>query len=106
MVIVVVTFRLPQPATSAQMADVFRSTAPKYVGVAGLLKKHYWLSEDGLRAGGIYLWVARADAERLYTDEWKERVSAKYGARPEIAYLSSPVSVNNSTGVVETHQAL
>lgn len=95
MIVAVVTFRLPQPASLAQMTDVFRSTAPKYVGVPGLLRKNYWLSDDGRRAGGIYVWSTRQDADRLYTAEWKQVVTAKYGSAPQIEYLQSSVEVDN-----------
>jgi hypothetical protein len=61
----------------------------------GLLRKNYFISEDGRRAGGIYVWAARADADRLYTPEWKAFVQSKYGAPPQIEYLHSPVMVDN-----------
>lgn len=101
MIVTIVTFRLPRVATLAEMAAVFRSTAPKYRSVAGLLRKNYWLSEDGLRAGGIYVWETRADAERLYTAQWRAFVEQKYGAPPSIEFLHSPVMVDNSAGTIQ-----
>ena len=65
-----------------------------------MLRKNYWLSEDGRRAGGIYVWASRADAERVYTDEWKAFVESKYGAPPSIEYLHSPVMVDNRDGTI------
>jgi hypothetical protein len=73
---------------------------PKYQGIAGLLRKNYWLSEDGRRAGGIYVWASRADAERLYTAEWKKMVESRYGVSPAIEYLHSPVMVDNRDGTI------
>ena len=95
MLVTIVTFNLPQPSTPAEMSATFQSTAPKYQEVAGLLRKNYFVSEDGRRAGGIYVWASRADADRLYTAEWKAFVEGKYGAKPQIEYLSSPVMVDN-----------
>lgn len=95
MIVAIVTFQLPRPASIVEMIEVFRSTAPKYLNLPGLLRKNYWVSEDGRRAGGIYFWSTRADAERLYTSEWKRTVEAKYGSAPEIVYLQSPVMVDN-----------
>jgi hypothetical protein len=95
MIVAIVTFQLPQPANVAEITKTFQSTAPKYRGMQGLLRKNYFISEDGRRAGGIYVWAARADADRLYTPEWKAFVQSKYGAPPQIEYLHSPVMVDN-----------
>jgi len=100
MIVAMVTFRLQQAATLAQMSEVFRSTAPKYLGLAGLLRKNYYLSEDGLRAGGIYVWESKARAQAFYDDAWKAMVRGKYGAEPEIVYLDSPVMVDNAAGKI------
>lgn len=102
MIVVIVTFRLPQPWTVEEAAAVFRSTAPKYLGKAGLVRKHYYISEDGDRAGGIYLWESRADAAACYTPGWQAAVTRKYGVSPEILYAEVPVTVDNLAKVVES----
>ena len=43
---------------------------------------------------------SRADAERVYTDEWKKLVESKYGSPPAIEYLNSPVMVDNRDGTI------
>ena len=101
MIVTVTTFRLPQPTTLAEISKTFQATAPKYRDVPGLLRKHYFMSEDGQRAGGIYLWQSRADADRLYTAEWKAFVEGKYEAPPSIEYLHSPVMVDNTAGKID-----
>ena len=53
------------------------------------------------RAGGIYLWKSKADAEACYTSEWKAMVAQKYGAPPDIFYAEVPVSVDNVAKVIE-----
>ena len=53
MIVTVTTFHLKHPATLGEMTKVFQTTAPKYQGMPGLLRKNYWMSEDGLRVGGI-----------------------------------------------------
>jgi hypothetical protein len=100
MIVAIVTFHLAQPTTLVEITRTFRSTAPKYQGIAGLLRKNYWLSEDGRRAGGIYVWASRADAERLYTAEWKKLVESRYGVSPAIEYLHSSVMVDNRDGTI------
>ncbi len=95
MITVIAQFRLPQPMTRAQAREVFLSTAPRYKGLPGLIRKYYILVEDGGTAGGVYLWQSRADADRMYTDEWKRFVREKYGADPVLTYLDTPVVVDN-----------
>jgi putative monooxygenase ydhR len=100
MIVTIVTFHLPQPATLADITKTFQGTAPKYQGIPGLLRKNYFMSEDGRRAGGIYVWESRADADRVYTAEWRAFVTGKYGTPPAIEYLHSPVMVDNSAGTI------
>ena len=51
-VIAIVSFKLPQQQTLEQATATFQSTAPKYLNLPGLLRKNYFLTEDGMRAGG------------------------------------------------------
>lgn len=102
MIVAIVTFKLPKRWSVAEAAAVFESTAPKYLGKAGLRRKHYYVTEDGDRAGGIYLWESKAAAEACYTREWQAMVTDKYGAPPEILYATVPVSVDNVTNRIET----
>jgi hypothetical protein len=98
MITVLVQFQLPQPLTREKAREVFLSTAPKYRKIPGLIRKNYLLSLDGSSAGGAYLWKSREDAERLYTDEWKQFIFDKYGAHPSLTYFETPVVVDNTVG--------
>jgi hypothetical protein len=100
MITVIVEFKLPQPISVAQAKETFLSTAPKYQKMPGLIRKYYFLSEDGAKAGGIYLWASREDANRIYTDEWKAFVRGKYGTDPRLTYLDCPVIVDNITSEI------
>ena len=100
MIVTIVTFNLAKPTTVAEMTKTFQSTAPKYQSLQGLLRKNYFVSEDGKRAGGIYVWQSRADAERVYTADWAKFVEGKYGTPPQIEYLHSPVMVDNREGTI------
>ena len=102
MIVAIVTFKLPKRLSVQEASAVFQSTAPKYLGKSGLVRKHYYVTEDGERAGGIYLWQSKADAEACYTSEWKAMVTEKYGAPPEILYAAVPVSVDNVARRIET----
>ncbi|MCK9514720.1 MAG: YdhR family protein [Ottowia sp.] len=100
MITTVVLFRMPERVSVAQARALFNSTAPRYLGMPGLVRKYYILSEDGQSAGGVYLWQSRADAERVYTHEWREFVRGKYGSDPELSWFSTPVLVDNTTGEI------
>lgn len=100
MITALVQFKLPHPLTREQAREIFSATAPRYREIAGLIRKYYLLSEDGATAGGVYLWNAREDAERLYTDDWKEFIRDKYGAEPSVTYFASPVVVDNAAGEI------
>lgn len=67
MITVITNFRLPKPVTREEARRIFLSTAPKYLGVPGLVRKVYVLSEDGSTAGGVYLWKSRAEADAAAT---------------------------------------
>ncbi len=100
MITTIVEFKLPRPLSAAQAKEIFLSTAPKYRDMQGLIRKYYFLSEDGARAGGIYLWSSREAAERVYTDEWKAFVRDKYGTDPVLSVLECPVVVDNLAGTI------
>jgi hypothetical protein len=95
MITVIVEFKLPQRLTREQAKEMFQSTAPKYKGMPGLLRKYYFLSQDGMKAGGIYLWQSRQAADSVYTDAWRGAVREKYGAEPSLIHLECPVVVDN-----------
>ena len=102
MIVAIVTFKLPKRWTVSEAAEVFKSTAPKYLGKPGLIRKHYYVTEAGDRAGGIYFWESKAAAEACYTAEWKAMVAGKYGVEPEIVYAEVPFTVDNVANAIET----
>ncbi len=95
MITTIVQFTLPQPMTRDEARKVFQSTAPKYRGLPGLVRKYYIVADDGRTAGGVYLWNSRADAQAVYTDEWRAFVTGKYGSPPSLSWFETPVVVDN-----------
>jgi heme-degrading monooxygenase HmoA len=98
MITAVVKILLSKPISSEEALRAFESTAPIYKGLRGLLRKYYLRSEDGRYVGGVYVWETRADAEAVYTTEWKARVKRLYGAEPEISWFETPLIVDNQAG--------
>ena len=74
---------------------MFEGSAPKYVGLSGLVRKYYLFDEASHTGGGVYLWESRAAAEKVYNAEWRKMITERYGAPPEISYFESPVIVDN-----------
>ena len=100
MIVAIVTFQLPKATTAEEMSASFQAAVPMFQNVAGLLTKYFYVSEDGRRAGGIYVWASRADADRLYGGEWRAMVETKFGGPPTIDFLNSPVMIDNRQGTV------
>jgi putative monooxygenase ydhR len=100
MITAIVQFPLPAPLTPEEAREVFRSTAPIYQGMPGLVRKLYLLSEDGRTGGGVYLWETREAAERAFDADWRRRLAERYGAEPRVAYFASPVIVDNLSGEI------
>ncbi len=100
MITTLVQFQLPAPLTVEEAGEIFNSTAPRYRHIKGLIRKTYILSEDGKTGGGIYHWQSRHDAEQMYTEEWKDFITNKYGAEPSVIYFESPVVVDNISGQI------
>jgi heme-degrading monooxygenase HmoA len=105
MITAVVQFDLPKPMSLEEAARTFASSAPKYKSLPGLIRKYYLRSEDGRRAGGVYLWESKAAAEAVYNGEWKARVVQLYGSKPEITWFDTPVIVDNQAGGAITQAA-
>lgn len=104
MITAITTSRLPKPITRDEARALFLSTAPKYQGMPGLVRKVYVLSEEGHTAGGIYLWTSRAEADAVYTGSWRAFVREKYGTDPTVTYFDSPVVVDNVTHEILSDQ--
>lgn len=100
MITTVVQFKLATPLSLEEAKRRFESSAPKYRNLPGLIRKYYIRAEDGLTAGGVYLWESRAAAEKAYTDEWRAFVEKLYGTAPVIAWFDSPVVVDNAAGAI------
>jgi Putative mono-oxygenase ydhR len=94
MIVAIVRFALPTPLSVDQARTTFEPGAPAYQTIPGLRRKHYLLSDDGIVAGGVYLWDSREQAEETYNDAWRERLTKRYGASPTVEYFISPLTVD------------
>jgi hypothetical protein len=95
MITAIVRFKLKPGTTLQDAAELFKGSAPKYRNLPGLVRKYYLFGEG--TGGGVYLWKSRADAERVYTADWRKMIADRYGAEPDIQFFESPVIVDNAS---------
>ena len=100
MITALVQFKLPEPLPGDVARDLFLESAPNFRKVPGLLRKYFLLSDDGLTAGGVYLWESREQAELMYTREWLDHLQERFGSAPTVTWFKSPVVVDNISAEV------
>jgi len=100
MITVIVQFQLGRDATKETAAAIFRSTAPRYLGMKPLIRKYYIFNEETRKAGGCYLFEDRESAAQVFDGNWKAITSEKYGAEPEVQFFETPVIVDNTTSEI------
>lgn len=94
MIVAIVRFPVTGGLSPESAREAFLKSAPSYQGLPGLHRKYYLRDQDGSGGGGVYLWETREAAEAVYTDEWKQRLTERFGAEPQVEYLDCPVIVD------------
>jgi hypothetical protein len=97
MITAIVNFKLPAEIDARKATDLFKSSALKYRGMKGLVRKYYLFDDQNRIGGGVYLWQSRADADAVYTSQWKAYIAERYGPPPDIRYFETPVVVDNES---------
>ena len=95
MITAVVQFKLTDGTSLEDATAIFQSTAPRYVGMTGLMRKYYLFDPETGTGGGCYLFETRAAAEAIFNDAWRALIKDRYGAEPGIHYFETPVVVDN-----------
>lgn len=95
MITAFVQFQLSKDASLKDATKIFESTAPRYLGMPGLLRKYYLFEPDTGVGGGCYLFQTRTAAEAVFNEDWRALIKDKYGAEPTIKYFETPVLVDN-----------
>ena len=101
MITAIVQFKMTEGTTVAQAKALFESTAPRYLGAEGLIRKYYIFDEPAAVGGGCYLFRDRAAAEAMFDGKWRAFVTEKYGAPPSLQFFETPVVVDNRLGAIE-----
>jgi hypothetical protein len=97
MITAIVNFRLPAEIDAKKAAELFKGSASKYRGMTGLVRKYYLFDEQNRVGGGVFLWKSRADADAVYTPQWKAYIAERYGTPPDIRYFETSVVVDNES---------
>ena len=97
MITAIVNFKLPAEIDAKKAADLFKGSAPKYRGMKGLVRKYYLFDGEKRIGGGVYLWKSQADADAVYTPQWKAYIAERYGTPPDIRYFETSVVVDNES---------
>lgn len=100
MITAIVNFKLPAEIDAKKAAELFKTSAPKYRAMKGLVRKYYLFDAQSRVGGGVYLWKTRADAEAVYTPEWKAYIAERYGAPPDIRFFETAVVVDNESDTI------
>jgi hypothetical protein len=89
------SFKLPPHIDLAACAAHYRSIAPGFRDVPGLIRKQFIYAEDRW-AGGVYLWQTRAAAEAFYTGPWLNGIRERYGMDPQMKYFETACITDNA----------
>jgi hypothetical protein len=99
MITAIVQYKLPAHIDLATCTAYFRTIAPDFRAVPGLIRKQFIYAEDGW-AGGVYLWETRAAAETFYTGPWLDGIRERYGMDPQIKLFETACVTDNVIGAV------
>lgn len=98
-VAVVVSIAVPAGLPRARVEGLFQQEAPGFKALPGLKQKYFTVSDDGRRAGGIYLWTDAAAARAFFSDSWKAQVAAAYGSAAELTWFDAPLVIQGQAGM-------
>ena len=93
---VTVSVSIPTPAgvPRATVEAGMARSVPTYAAVPGLIRKYFTIGQADF--GGLYLFRDRVSAQAWFSDAWRARVVATYGAQPTVTYFDVPLVVDNS----------
>ena len=99
------TYAVPPRLDEAAIREQFQAVAGNYLGVPGLIRKYFGLTEDAAGVIGIYLWETKEAADAFYSDEWKAGVTERWGAAPLRQEWVVPVVAESTAGRVVAEPA-
>ena len=98
-VAVVVAIPIPPGLSRDKIEALFKQQAPSFAAIPTLKQKYFTINDETRRAGGIYLWTNADAAHAFYSDAWRARVKATYGADAELTWFDAPVIIEGKAGM-------
>ena len=99
------TYQMLEGTSAEAIAELFRQTAERYVGVPGLVRKYFGHSADARQVIGIYIWQSRADADGFYSPERIDGVRSRWGSMPVKTEWEIRPLVESAEGRIITSEA-
>ena len=93
LVAVNVSIAIPAGAPRALVEAGMAKSVPVYQKVPSLIRKYFTIGQSDF--GGIYLFKDRASAQAWFSDAWRAKAIATYGAQPIVTYSDVPFVVDN-----------
>lgn len=93
--LVIWTYQVPPTLSKAAIEKQFVEVAGRYLGVPGLARKYFCVSDDGKTVIGVYHWESKAAANAFYTAEWLAGVTQRWGAAPQRSECEVTVIADN-----------
>lgn len=103
MITALVQFKVKAGTTREEVLTNMNKAAPKFEGMAGLIRKNFLFDGERGVGGGVYTWESREAAEKVYVEggPWREAIRSTYGMDPEITIFETPIVVDNETGQIK-----
>ena len=95
MVIVKVTFNIPDDQDLLSLTEKFLENAEIYGETDGLIRKNYICDIENSVAGGFYCFETYKSAKEWFDDDRIRWLEERY-SKPEIQYFENPVVVDNT----------
>jgi len=104
MITALVQFKVKDGTTRDEVFTNMKNVAPKFEGMAGLIRKNFLFDGERGVGGGVYTWENREAAEKVYAEggPWREAIRNLYGVDPEITIFETPVIVDNEQGEIKS----
>jgi hypothetical protein len=100
MIVAITQYKLDDSMDAIRARELSAASIDKFIGLAGLHRKYFMLSEDASTGASVYLWESKHDAEDFFTEEWMQRIEEKYGHRPTVTYFDCTIVIDNVSGEV------
>lgn len=103
MITALVQFKVAEGTPRDEVFANMKKVAPKFEGMAGLIRKNFVFDAARSIGGGVYTWDSREAAEKVYAEGslWRETIRNLYGVEPEITLFETPIIVDNEQGTIK-----